>query len=74
MMHQMLKILVFRSENIKMPYAEFCNNCDFLLQERAGGHKHNMARFSPNLPMSNQQLAANAKRRLSYDINRNIMS
>ncbi|KAB5575027.1 hypothetical protein PHYPO_G00215950 [Pangasianodon hypophthalmus] len=45
-----------------------------LKPERAGGHKHNMARFSPNLPMSNQQLAANAKRRLSYDINRNIMS
>ncbi|XP_043072729.1 uncharacterized protein si:ch211-14c7.2 [Puntigrus tetrazona] len=30
------------------------------------------ARFSPNLPTSNQQLAANAKRRLSYDFNRNI--
>ncbi|XP_016117282.1 uncharacterized protein [Sinocyclocheilus grahami] len=32
------------------------------------------ARFSPNLPTSNQQLAANAKRRLSYDFNRNIMT
>ncbi|XP_051579802.1 uncharacterized protein LOC127455743 [Myxocyprinus asiaticus] len=32
------------------------------------------ARFSPNLPASNQQLAANAKRRLSYDFNRNIMT
>ncbi|XP_056334834.1 uncharacterized protein si:ch211-14c7.2 isoform X2 [Danio aesculapii] len=32
------------------------------------------ARFSPNLPSSNQQLAANAKRRLSYDFNRNIMT
>ncbi|XP_051513000.1 uncharacterized protein LOC127417199 [Myxocyprinus asiaticus] len=32
------------------------------------------ARFSPNLPISNQQLAANAKRRLSYDCNRNIMT
>ncbi|KAI5098292.1 hypothetical protein C0J45_12019 [Silurus meridionalis] len=42
--------------------------------ERAGGRKHNMARFSPNLPTSNQQKAAYAKRRLSYDINRNIMS
>lgn len=31
------------------------------------------ARFSPNLPTSNQQLAASAKRRLSYDFNRNIM-
>lgn len=30
------------------------------------------SRFSPNLPTSNQQLAANAKRRLSYDFNRNI--
>ncbi|KAI5629740.1 hypothetical protein C0J50_2241, partial [Silurus asotus] len=38
------------------------------------GRKHNMARFSPNLPTSNQQKAAYAKRRLSYDINRNIMS
>ncbi|XP_042630767.1 uncharacterized protein si:ch211-14c7.2 isoform X1 [Cyprinus carpio] len=34
----------------------------------------NSARFSPNLPTSNQQLAANAKRRLSYDFNRNIMT
>lgn len=32
------------------------------------------ARFSPNLPSSNQQLAANAKRRLSFDFNRNIMT
>ncbi|KAL1256353.1 hypothetical protein QQF64_011898 [Cirrhinus molitorella] len=32
------------------------------------------ARFSPNLPTSNQQLAANAKRRLSYDFNRNVMT
>ncbi|XP_052008726.1 uncharacterized protein si:ch211-14c7.2 isoform X2 [Xyrauchen texanus] len=32
------------------------------------------ARYSPNLPASNQQLAANAKRRLSYDLNRNIMT
>ncbi|XP_052437620.1 uncharacterized protein LOC127977019 [Carassius gibelio] len=32
------------------------------------------ARFSPNLPTSNQQLAAIAKRRLSYDFNRNIMT
>ncbi|XP_073671923.1 uncharacterized protein [Paramisgurnus dabryanus] len=29
------------------------------------------ARFSPNLPTSNQQLASSAKRRLSYDFNRN---
>ncbi|XP_055030206.2 uncharacterized protein [Misgurnus anguillicaudatus] len=32
------------------------------------------ARFSPNLPTSNQQLAASAKRRLSYDFNRNTMT
>ncbi|XP_056622914.1 uncharacterized protein si:ch211-14c7.2 [Triplophysa dalaica] len=32
------------------------------------------ARFSPNLPTSNQQLATSAKRRLSYDFNRNIMT
>ncbi|KAI4875670.1 hypothetical protein NFI96_007972 [Prochilodus magdalenae] len=36
------------------------------------GRKQATARFSPNLPTSNQQLAANAKRRLSYDINRNV--
>ncbi|KAL7870705.1 hypothetical protein SRHO_G00082020 [Serrasalmus rhombeus] len=42
--------------------------------ERASGRKQATARFSPNLPSSNQQLAANAKRRLSYDINRNIMT
>ncbi|TRY94213.1 hypothetical protein DNTS_027597 [Danionella cerebrum] len=30
------------------------------------------ARFSPDLASSNQQLAANAKRRLSYDFNRNV--
>ncbi|KAM9481579.1 uncharacterized protein Hap1MRO34_009299 [Clarias gariepinus] len=49
-------------------------NLRTLNPERACGRRHNMARFSPNLPTSNQQLAANAKRRLSYDINRNIMS
>ncbi|KAK3548739.1 hypothetical protein QTP70_018479 [Hemibagrus guttatus] len=49
-------------------------NLKTLNPERAGSRKQNTARFSPNLPMSNQQLAANAKRRLSYDINRNIMS
>ncbi|XP_058243090.1 uncharacterized protein si:ch211-14c7.2 isoform X1 [Hemibagrus wyckioides] len=49
-------------------------NLRTLNPERAGSRKQNTARFSPNLPTSNQQLAANAKRRLSYDINRNIMS
>ncbi|TSR87310.1 hypothetical protein Baya_11933 [Bagarius yarrelli] len=49
-------------------------NLRTLNPERASGRKQNIARFSPNLPTSNQQLAANAKRRLSYDINRNIKS
>ncbi|XP_053479355.1 uncharacterized protein si:ch211-14c7.2 [Ictalurus furcatus] len=49
-------------------------NLRTLNPEHAGGRKQNMARFSPNLPTSNQQLAVNAKRRLSYDMNRNIMS
>ncbi|XP_066540525.1 titin homolog [Hoplias malabaricus] len=40
--------------------------------ERIIGRRQATAQFSPNLPSSNQQLAANAKRRLSYDINRNI--
>ncbi|KAG9272893.1 hypothetical protein AMEX_G11968 [Astyanax mexicanus] len=40
--------------------------------ERVSSRKQATSRFSPNLPTSNQQLAANAKRRLSYDINRNI--
>ncbi|XP_026996061.2 uncharacterized protein si:ch211-14c7.2 isoform X1 [Tachysurus fulvidraco] len=49
-------------------------NLRTLNPERAGGRKQITARLSPNLPTSNQQLAANAKRRLSYDINRNILS
>ncbi|XP_072551578.1 uncharacterized protein [Salminus brasiliensis] len=45
-----------------------------VISERVSSRKQATARFSPNLPTSNQQLAANAKRRLSYDINRNIMA
>lgn len=74
MVHVALEIFVFWSESMKLSYGDLCYNCDFILQEHAGGRKQNMARFSPNLPTSNQQLAVNAKRRLSYDMNRNIMS
>lgn len=50
------------------------HNHPFLPQECVTVRLKTNARFSPNLPTSNQQLAANAKRRLSYDFNRNIMT
>ncbi|XP_076845026.1 uncharacterized protein LOC143490270 isoform X2 [Brachyhypopomus gauderio] len=36
--------------------------------------KQTAARFSPNLPTSSQKFGSNTKRRLSYDINRNIVA
>ncbi|XP_050990629.1 uncharacterized protein si:ch211-14c7.2 isoform X1 [Labeo rohita] len=69
-----------RMIDVKYKRAESLS-CKLLLQslhlerpssERATVRLKTSARFSPNLPTSNLQLAASAKRRLSYDFNRNI--
>ncbi|XP_026870293.2 uncharacterized protein si:ch211-14c7.2 isoform X2 [Electrophorus electricus] len=68
--------------DVKYKRAE-CMSHKFLLRslhlgipnsEHVHGRKQAAVRISPNLLISGQTLAAKAKRRLSYDINRNIVA